>query len=110
MKLAKLLFQRETRSPVLALTFASGTGVTLVLARILATRNFHYAFLVGNLFLAWLPLIFALLARERCRTGAARDWRFASLAGAWLLFFPNAPYIFPDLIHLLYGQFRHFWV
>ena len=110
MKLVNLLFHRETRSPMLALTFASGTAVALVIARIAATRNIHYAFLVWNLFLAWLPLIFALLARERYRAGLRRDWRFASLAGAWLLFFPNAPYIFTDLIHLIYGQYRHFWV
>jgi len=110
MKMLRLLFGRETRAPMLALTFASGTGVALVIARIIATHNLHYAFLVWNLFLAWLPLIFALLARERYRTEARRDWRFAGLAGAWLLFFPNAPYIFTDFIHLLYGQYRHFWV
>src|ERR1043165_7155614 len=110
MTFVNLIFHRETRSPMLALTFASGTGVALVLARIIATRNIHYAFLVWNLFLAWLPLIFALLARERYRNGARRDWRFAGLAGAWLLFFPNAPYIFTDVIHLLNGPYRYFWV
>ena len=110
MKMLKLLFGHETRSPMLALTFASGTGVALVLARIIATRNIHYAFLVWNLLLAWLPLIFALLARERSRAGSGRGWRFAGLIGAWLLFFPNAPYIFTDLIHLLHGPFPQFWV
>ena len=110
MKTLRILFGPETRPTMLALTFASGAGVALVVARILATRNLNYAFLVWNLFLAWLPLIFALLARERSRTGTRHDWRFAGLAGAWLLFFPNAPYIFTDVIHLLYGQYRHFWV
>jgi uncharacterized membrane protein len=84
--------------------------VALVIARIIVTRNINYSFLVWNLFLAWLPLIFALLARERYRTGARRDWQFAGLAGAWLLFFPNAPYIFTDVIHLLHGPYRQFWV
>lgn len=106
----KLLFGVETRPQMLALTFASTTGVALVIARIIATQNIHYGFLVWNLCLAWLPLIFAMLARERYRADARCDWRFASLAGAWLLFFPNAPYIFTDLIHLIYGQYRHFWV
>ncbi|MSU57554.1 MAG: DUF1361 domain-containing protein [Pedosphaera sp.] len=110
MKMLNLLFRRDTRSPMLALTFASVTGVALVIARILVTRNIHYAYLVWNLFLAWLPLIFALLARAKYRAGEPRNWRFGALAGAWLLFFPNAPYIFTDFIHLIYGSYRHFWV
>lgn len=110
MKMLNLLFQRETRSPMLALTFASGTVVALVTARIVVTRDINYAFLVWNLFLAWLPLVFALLACGKFRADEGRNWRFMSLAGAWLLFFPNAPYIFTDFIHLIYGSHRHFWV
>ena len=110
MRLLRLAFKRETAMPMLALTFASGVCLLLVSARIIWTGQLRYGFLMWNLFLAWLPLIFALLARERYRTGARRDWRFAGLAGAWLLFFPNAPYIFTDLIHLIYGPYRQFWV
>ena len=93
-----------------ALTFASAACVALVFARILSTGNPRYAFLVWNLFLAWLPLVFALLACENYRTASARNWRFASLAGAWLLFFPNAPYIFTDLIHVTTHFHAHIWV
>lgn len=110
MKLLKLLYQRETVAPVVAMTFASAVSVSLVTARMLWTGNLHFAFLVWNLFLAWLPLIFAVLACKHYRNGEKRNWRFAGLAGAWLLFFPNAPYIFTDVIHLLYGRFQHFWV
>jgi uncharacterized membrane protein len=110
MKMLRLFFQRDTRSPMLALTFASLTAVALVIARMIVTRNIHYAFLIWNLFLAWLPMMFALLACDKFRSGEFRNWRFGALAGAWLLFFPNAPYIFTDVIHLLYGQYRHFWV
>ena len=65
--------------PMLALTFASATSVVLVLARILWTGRFGYSFLVWNLFLAWLPMIFALLACEKYqpasgRTGASWVW------------------------------------
>src|SRR5437762_12482937 len=110
MKLLKLLFKRETAIPVIALTFASGVSVALVMARIAWTGRFHYAFLVWNLFLAWLPLIFALLAQDTYRRSSGRDWRFIGFTGAWLLFFPNAPYIFTDLIHLTTHYYNHFWV
>jgi len=58
-----------------------------------------FLFLVWNLLLAWMPLCFALLLR------ASERMRWPVLAGAalllfWLLFFPNAPYIVTDLLHL----------
>jgi len=111
MKLLKIALKRETAMPMLALTFASGASFALVVARIIWTGNLAYGFLLWNLFLAWLPLIFALLASEKYQaTGSGRNWRFLGLAGAWLLFFPNAPYIFTDLIHLSTHYFRHFWI
>ncbi len=96
--------------PMFALTFASATSVALVVARIIWSGRIYYAFLVWNLFLAWLPMLFALLARENYQRSSGRDWRFVGLAGAWLLFFPNAPYIFTDLFHLTTRLSRYFWV
>jgi len=110
MRLLKLAFKRETAMPMLALTFASATCVALVAARMIWTGRLGYSFLVWNLFLAWLPLVFALLASEKYQRASGRDWRFLSLAGAWLLFFPNAPYIFTDLTHLTTRYYGHFWV
>lgn len=109
MKLFRLIFQRETLAPMLALTFASAVSVSLIIGRIVWTRDAHYAFLVWNLFLAWLPMVFALLAREHQKEAANPGWRFVAFGAAWLLFFPNAPYIFTDIIHL--GRVNtHFWV
>jgi uncharacterized membrane protein len=99
-KLIKLAFKPETATPMLALTFASSASVALVIARVVYTGHIRYAFLVWNLFLAWLPLIFALLAADKYQKGPARNWHFLGLTTAWLLFFPNAPYIFTDVIHL----------
>lgn len=110
MKLLKLALKQETAMPMLALTFASGVSVALILARVVWTGQLRYAFLIWNLFLAWLPLIFALLAHEKYQQGAGRNWRFFVLGGTWLLFFPNAPYIFTDLIHLTTRFLPHFWV
>ena len=94
------MFKRETVVPMLALTFASVVSVVLVIGRIAFLHNTHYAFLIWNLFLAWMPMLFALLAREHQREGATPGWRFFAFGAAWLLFFPNAPYIFTDVIHL----------
>ncbi len=110
LNLRDLLVRTEALVPMLTLAFASAVSVTLVFARMLWTENLRYTFLVWNLFLAWLPLLFALLVCELYRNGRMRNWSFASLSAAWLLFFPNAPYIFTDLIHLTTRFHRHFWV
>jgi uncharacterized membrane protein len=110
MKILKLALKPETAMPVLALGFASAISVALVTARIVWTGKVIYGYLIWNLFLAWLPLLFSLLACEKYQTGSGRNWRFFGLAGAWLLFFPNAPYIFTDLIHLTRHFYGQFWV
>ncbi|CAH1852616.1 DUF1361 domain-containing protein [Convivina intestini] len=56
----------------------------------------HFTFLIWNVFLALLPLDFALIA-------AHSKPIFAMLAGIlWLLFFPNTMYMITDFIHLQY--------
>jgi uncharacterized membrane protein len=109
MKIFRLLFQRETLVPMLALSFASAVSVVLVMGRIIWMHETHYAFLIWNLFLAWVPMFFALLAREHQKEDANPRWRFLAFGGAWLLFFPNAPYIFTDIIHLT-RFYSHFWI
>jgi uncharacterized membrane protein len=114
MKIVKLALKRETATPVLALVFASGVNVVLVLARMIWAWNLGCGFLIWNLFLAWLPLAFSLLACEEYERATKRNWRFWGLAGGWLVFFPNAPYIFTDLFHLrnnpLFHSGVYFWV
>lgn len=109
MKLFQLMFKRETAVPMLALSFASAVSVVLVLARMVWVRDTHYAFLIWNLFLAWVPMVLVLFAREHQKPGANPGWKFLAFGVAWLLFFPNAPYIFTDLVHVTY-YYSHFWV
>jgi len=102
---------RQTAAvPLLALLFASLTGAALTALRIKWTHNWDYLFLIWNLFLAWLPLVFALAVHHRHQRGERAGWYFCGLASLWLLFFPNAPYIFTDLIHLTPRLAGAFWV
>lgn len=113
---------RTMAIPLIAVLLGSAACVGLVLARILWTGKLHYGFLVWNLWLAWLPLLFAMLtfraAAASPRFGAGGwvwrplpgDARLAATFGAWLLFFPNAPYILTDLVHLTRKLAPHFWV
>lgn len=59
-----------------------------------------FAFLGWNLLLAWVPYGLALGAEVLRARGLARGWNLLALGGAWLLAFPNAPYLLTDFIHL----------
>jgi uncharacterized membrane protein len=83
---------------ILALAAASGLCVATVEYRTHRTGDPYYRFLVWNLFLAWLPLGFASAAFARARRRI--DAVTVALLVLWLLFFPNAPYMLTDFIHL----------
>lgn len=82
---------------VLALFSLYCTG--LEVARILYTGDRVFDFLIWNLFLAWIPFVLAWLLESALRRGAP-PLGSALLGLGWLLFFPNAPYIVTDFVHL----------
>ena len=87
------------------LFIGSIAAVLLIIFRVFYSGSITFVFLIWNLFLAWVPVIFALLARR---------WRriplLALAAGfVWLLFLPNAPYLVTDLIHLRPRAAAPFW-
>lgn len=110
MKAPNLLFKPNTPHSVQVLALVSAACVGLVLGRVIWTGQLIYVFLVWNLFLAWLPLILSLKFRERFAAASGWEWKLCLLGGAWLLLFPNAPYIFTDLVHLTTKFRPHFWV
>ena len=193
MKILRIIRKQGLAAPVFALVVASCILTALVAYRIIVGCQVWHAYLVWNLFLAWLPLMFAVLAAERfggwtvCSLGGGRsslsqrervgvregatndqcgqeltnlseilgdspspliplplgegdrrqrhdlsgrlsgsfippdrqdacptvsqlrDRKFMVLGLAWLLFFPNAPYIFTDVVHVTMGWRQSFW-
>jgi uncharacterized membrane protein len=82
-----------------ALGLATAICVALELLRELHFGVTGFRFLFWNLLLAWVPFVLALVVYDRYRRGT-RLVRLAPAALLWLLFLPNAPYIFTDFIHL----------
>ncbi|MBA2383797.1 MAG: DUF1361 domain-containing protein [Actinobacteria bacterium] len=86
---------------VAALLTASALCVALLEVRVRETGSSYYRFLIWNLTLAWVPLVLAAIAYARARRGVGMlVW---VLLVPWLLFFPNAPYLLTDFIHLNEG-------
>lgn len=64
----------------------------------LHTRENLYFNMVWNVFLSFLPLLFADLLRHEAKK---QRWITSTAFGAlWLIFFPNAPYMVTDMIHI----------
>src|SRR6266508_4279189 len=80
---------------LLALTLASLFCVALVVA----TETAVFAWLVWNLFLAWVPFVLALVVYDGRRRGTSAKV-LVPLSLLWLVFFPNAPYILTHFVHL----------
>ena len=71
--------------------------VLMLTLRISYANNVRYAFLLWNLFLAWIPF---QLSVTLTASGNRHKWYSYFLLLSWLLFFPNALYIITDLVHL----------
>ncbi len=92
------------RSTVRALLFLTAFCLALETFRLISAGTLNFIFLPFNLLLAWIPLGLALLTAKQPAT-----IKMLLLSGAWLLFFPNAPYITTDLLHLKPRYDFPFW-
>ena len=77
------------------LALLSAFCIFIQFLRMFLTGTLTYIFLPWNLLLAWVPVFFAIKASKQ--SGGLKLMLYAF---AWLIFFPNAPYIITDLIHL----------
>jgi uncharacterized membrane protein len=75
-------------------------SVVLFRIRTILSGSDEYAFLLWNIFLAWIPLGFAYVAESFSWNRKTLLLVMPFIVFLWLLFFPNAPYILTDLFHL----------
>lgn len=82
--------------------------MALLEIRVAKTGNlFHKAF-EWNLFLAWIPLLFSLVLYSLHTFQKLHFLVFFGGFCCWLLFFPNAPYLITDLVHLRASKVKSF--
>lgn len=91
---------RRAKYGVLALLGATAISCGILVARWIYAEKIVWLGFMGNLVLAWLPLIFAGATYLMYSRRSPRWWLLAGCAVAWFFFFPNAPYIVTDLVHL----------
>jgi uncharacterized membrane protein len=83
------------------LLLSSALALSIYLGRIVISRSWStYAILVWNLFLAWIPYLCSVWSAATQRLFPRSWWLLIVPGGLWLIFFPNAPYIMTDFLHL----------
>lgn len=96
----------EARGILLIVSLMATTALTLALGITdpATPASYPTKFLVWNLFLAWIPMFFAVAFEL-----VERKLWLLPLGLGWLAFLPNAPYLVTDLVHLGegYDLWRH---
>lgn len=85
---------------VVALGLASVVSACFLLGEMAAGQGIVHAYLLWNLFLAWVPFVLALYLRNSLRHKLWSSWEALGLSVAWLIFLPNSFYMVSDFIHL----------
>lgn len=82
-------------------------SIAMAFFRFYMTDSLLFGFLLWNLFLAAIPLVFAVMfcAYKKKSSKLA----MLTTLGLWMLFFPNAPYLLTDLLHLYPRRGVPFW-
>ncbi len=90
---------------LLFLSLISG-AVFFIFLRTFLPVDKTFLFLTWNLFLALIPLVLSSYMKElkMQKKTLVFLWMF------WLVFFPNAPYVLTDFIHLSYGSRQYLWL
>lgn len=83
-----------------ALGLASLMSLVLFVAGALRGITISYSYMIWNLFLAWLPLLFIGWLIHMLQHKRWSSWQGIALSLLWLGFLPNSFYLVSDFIHL----------
>lgn len=94
-------YRIDRRLVLMFALFTSITVATLFIRNMVVGNSIHNS-LLWNLFLGFVPFLIAV-GIARFANKLNNFWLFV-VGGIWLLFYPNAPYIVTDFIHLRSDQ------
>lgn len=97
-----------TNHELVMLVSASTLCFGLTVVRVFLSDSNMYLFLNWNLFLAVIPYAASRMV-FKLKKNSGRRLLIVLLFTVWLVFFPNAPYIITDIIHLRYSDRSFLW-
>ncbi len=85
---------------IAALGFSTLVSITLFSYEAWRKHSLEFEYLIWNLFLAWLPLLFAVRLVRLLRSKLWSSWEGLAWSILWLVFLPNSFYMISDFIHV----------
>ncbi|PIZ62018.1 hypothetical protein COY17_03165 [Candidatus Saccharibacteria bacterium CG_4_10_14_0_2_um_filter_52_9] len=85
---------------IIALVLSSTASAGLFAYGALRNHSLEFSYLLWNLVLAWLPLLFAVRLLSVLRRKLWSSWEALGASVLWLVFLPNSFYMISDFIHL----------
>ncbi len=82
------------------IVLSSLLAAVIYIGRWVYVRHAYDSNLPFNLFLAWIPYLFSMFNLGLFYILPRQPWLLIIPGMLWLLFFPNAPYIITDFLHL----------
>ncbi len=93
-------FHSPRRQFVGMLLVATAASILLFIGGVLRNHSWDFAYLMWNLFLAWLPFGFAIWLVQILKRSLWSSWEALGVTALWLIFLPNTFYMVSDFIHL----------
>jgi uncharacterized membrane protein len=85
---------------LLALGFATAASLGMFVYGAWRSHSMAFDYLIWNLFLSWLPLLFAAKLVSMMRYKLWSSWEGLTWSVLWLIFLPNSFYMISDFIHV----------
>jgi uncharacterized membrane protein len=85
---------------LLSLAYLTLVSCGFFAAGAISNRSLELWYFIWNLFLSWLPLLFALWLIGVLKRKPWSSWQGVTLSLLWLFFLPNSFYMVSDYIHL----------
>lgn len=83
-----------------ALGFSSLVSLGLFFTAAISNHSMVFSYLIWNLFLAWLPLVFGVWLERTLKHKVWSSWEALLATVLWLAFLPNSFYMISDFIHI----------
>lgn len=102
MPLSKIFIPKQILLVILLAVILNGIRVGY-------TGSYYFIYLIWNIVLAFLPFVLSGLMLWYGSTKKPFIWLLVIAGLAWLFFFPNAPYLVTDVIHLKENHLVPVW-